>query len=1052
MYRRLFILTILLLPLILAPTSMSTHMELSFSISNPESLIESRLRMDVQLSSSGASALLEFADQLSDTEILHAESLGINFVRRGGSIVNVGRIYSARVSNIDSLEALSKLGLIRATSGSKQYVPSISSSVPEIRANEVWTNLHKDGATVNGSGVTVAVLDTGAFWTHPSFWRASPGIFQTVDSGSHYFVDLDGDMVEDSGEGPIRAVSASPVGPDFAYATDYMYINVDGQPGFSYASGDRWIGGIDENEDSFITLGVEEVVFLDVPKVAILYDQENSNVYVRGVNLTLAASIGDDIGHGTHVASTIAGGQVGMTSFVGVAPGADLIIIKSELQSADILDGISFAIENNADIINMSFSSYLGFLDGTDVEDLAVSEAFLRHGVLTTAAAGNLGNKNKHARFSVAPGSSGTALMEVDNVIVSRVPFLSLLWHSLDSDEHVILTPPSGNPIDLGSFSSIAQQSWEHDDENLVAYIFADVSIRGLNNVIIQVSADDHMWANGIWNITVTNDSGELVWIDGFAWDGRWETTHLTFQTALDSGRSISSPATADFAVAVAAYSEISSGIMSESSKGPRIDGSPKPTVAAPGESIVAANIALSSLWTSKAGTSMASPHIAGVLALIHQSSGQDSAWLDYSALVNGAGGKTSHFETASTAWGHGLADALWSVVQVLDTPGIDGATSSDWYGLDELILDSIDSSISGGHDITTIKSFLDNDTLALAVKMRDVPNFQGTDVLTLEWDTDSNGSTGQNGADIVVNVTAGSATVFDWNGSFYIPSLLSAEWRTDTTTVILRIDGIILGTRGAISLTTHNATDTNIDQAGPGTLTDTLLPAMKNLGLEFNDGSMLIHISTSDRDTPKSLQVVSWSIVNGPLEILNTLSRFGENDFVISIPEDLIGSPHINSLSLNITSESSTLFLPLILLSTQIGPRLSFSSAILDSPVVRVGFLIRELISGELVLEGYTLASIVYIAFQSQTGVWLNFTLSSNTGIFDYEISPSYFQIGSHEVYAIAIGQAVPGTEWNFATLTVVQDYTVLAIGAVVLITGCIIVVIMRRRRGDID
>ncbi|MHA3963634.1 MAG: S8 family serine peptidase [Candidatus Thorarchaeota archaeon SMTZ1-45] len=1051
MYRKYFILTILLLPLFVTSTSVATHLELNSVQSLPNSSIESRLRMEVQSSSNSVSALLEFEDTLTRSEIQYAESLGISFVRRGSSIVHVGRIYSVQVNEIKSLQALSELGLIRATSGSKQYIPSISSSVPEIRANEVWTNLHKDGGAVNGSGVTIAVLDTGTLWTHPSFWRASPGEYQTIDSGPYFFVDIDGDMVEDNDEGPIRAIANSISGSDFSYASDYMYIDVDDVPGFSYASGDRWIGGIDENDDNVITLGVENVTLLDIPKVAILYDQENANVYVRGVNLTQAVAIGDDHGHGTHVASTIAGGQIGMTSYVGVAPGADLIIIKSELQSADILDGISFAIENDADIINMSFSSYLGFLDGTDVEDLAVSEAFLRHGVLTTAAAGNLGNKNKHARFSAASGSSGSALMRVDDVVVSRAPFLSLLWHSSDDNEKVILTPPSGEPIDLGTFSSIAQQSWAHQDENLVAYIFADVSIRGLNNVIIQVSADEHMWANGIWNITVTNDSGELVWIDGFAWDGRWETTHLTFQTALDSGRSISSPASADCAVAVAAYSEVSSGIMSESSRGPRIDGSPKPTVAAPGDNIRAANNILPSLWISKGGTSMASPHIAGVLALIRQASGENSAWLDYSALVNGAGGQTSHFETASINWGHGLADSLWSVIQVLDSPGSNDTTISDWHGLGDFILDSTDPSIFGGHDIISVKSFLDNDTLSLAVTMRDVPDFQGTDILTIEWDTDSNVGTGQNGADTVVNVTAGSANVFDWYGSSYIESSSSAEWITDANSVILSIDGITLGTRGIISLMTHNVTMANIDQAGPGTLTDTLYPVMKRLWLEFNDGSMLIHLSTNDRDTPKSMQEVAWSIVNGPLNILNSSSRLGESDFVISVPEDLISSPNINSLLLNITSESSTLFLPLVLLSTQIGPQLSFSSATLDRPVVRVGFLINERITGELVLEGYILASIVYVAFHSETGSWLNFTLSSTTGVYDFEISPSYFQLGSYDVYATAIGQAVPGTEWNFATLTVVQDYTVLAVGAIVLIMGCGIMVILRRRRDAI-
>ena len=250
--------------------------------------------------------------------------------------------------------------------------------------------------------------------------------------------------------------------------------------------------------------------------------------------------------------------------------------------------------------------------------------------------------------------------------------------------------------------------------------------------------------------------------------------------------------------------------------------------------------------------------------------------------------------------------------------------------------------------------------------------------------------------------------------------------------------------------MSTHNSTMINIDQAGPGTLIDLLLPVMDNLDMEFNDGSMLIHVTAIDRDTSLALQNVEWSVVDGPLTILNTSSRTGESAFTIDVPENLISSEYINSLLIIITSESFTLFLPLVLLSTQIGPHLSFSITTLDREVVRIGFLMNDLVSGELVLDGFTLASVVYIAFHSESGTWLNFTLSSNNGVYTFEVTPTYFQLGSHEVYAIAIGQTVPGTELNFATLTVVQDNTVLAVGAVALIVAGGIWVILRRRRSD--
>ncbi|MGY5860712.1 MAG: hypothetical protein RTU63_15195, partial [Candidatus Thorarchaeota archaeon] len=218
MYRRYLILTILLVPLFVAPASVVARLELN-SMAGPEGpLIESRLRMEVQSSSDSVSALLKFENPLTNSEIQLAENLGIKFVRRGLSIVNVGRIYSVEFDDIDSLESLSDLGLIHATSGTKQYIPSITSSVPAIGADNVWNNLNKDGGDVNGSGVRVAVLDTGALWTHPSFWRASPGEYQTINSGPNYYVDLNNDTVADTTE-IIRFVGDG--GPDFSYASNY---------------------------------------------------------------------------------------------------------------------------------------------------------------------------------------------------------------------------------------------------------------------------------------------------------------------------------------------------------------------------------------------------------------------------------------------------------------------------------------------------------------------------------------------------------------------------------------------------------------------------------------------------------------------------------------------------------------------------------------------------------------------------------------------------------------------------------------------------------------
>ncbi|MEV0646721.1 S8 family serine peptidase [Phytomonospora sp. NPDC050363] len=104
----------------------------------------------------------------------------------------------------------------------------------------------------------------------------------------------------------------------------------------------------------------------------------------------------DGYGHGTHVASTVAGtGAASNGKYKGVAPDAELIIGKvctddGFCEDSSIIAGMQWAADNGAAAANLSIGG--GPTDGTDPLSEAVNEISLASGTLFVIAAGNDGS------------------------------------------------------------------------------------------------------------------------------------------------------------------------------------------------------------------------------------------------------------------------------------------------------------------------------------------------------------------------------------------------------------------------------------------------------------------------------------------------------------------------------------------------------------------------------------------------------------------------------------------------------------------------------------
>ncbi|MFI6638751.1 S8 family peptidase [Streptomyces sp. NPDC050504] len=128
-------------------------------------------------------------------------------------------------------------------------------------------------------------------------------------------------------------------------------------------------------------------------------------------NFSSAADLQDRNGHGTHVASIVAGtGEGSKGTYKGVAPGARILdgkVLNDNGVGSDsgILAGIEWAAEQGADIVNLS----LGAPDTPDTDPLeaVIDRLSAERGILFAVSAGNSGARQGAI---ASPGSADAAL------------------------------------------------------------------------------------------------------------------------------------------------------------------------------------------------------------------------------------------------------------------------------------------------------------------------------------------------------------------------------------------------------------------------------------------------------------------------------------------------------------------------------------------------------------------------------------------------------------------------------------------------------------------
>jgi subtilisin family serine protease len=567
----------------------------------------------------------------------------------------------------DHLRDLDNVPQIAYVEAGLHLFPALTRSMPSIKARR-----EDVGNDIDGRGVVVGIVDYGIDWTLPDFCD---------EAGTHTRIKALWDQ------------SLTPSGTDSS-PKDFGY-------------------GVEYTEQQ-INRALE--LFRHGDEKTALSIVRHRPWPLRG------EEIFDTDGHGTHVTGIACGNGASRipgcvqcpdssVPYIGVAPNAWIVFVHlsrgrmlehigkrdgSLGNSAELAEAIAYcyrtadALSAELDrqigcVVNLSMGFNAGSHDGESLLERVIDTMLEGKGRALVVAAGNQRQQRTYYSGTVFPEARHRLAwkMGLGRAQDSTANEMEI-WYASSQVLHAKLINPQNEETEL----IVPGQKKSFSFGDITAFIDSErfTPLNSESRIYLQVAPGDQHMLEGVWSVELTTPGCQSVpfdaWIEKEAGpkfsdeDPRQSKFDAQSPSPEQRWTSLTIPATSRRAIAVGAVSSVSGNfrkIYQEGGTGPTRDGRLKPEVVAPGINICSNAVsfdrstARECSQVQKTGTSMSTPHAAGVIALMLQLNPELTCAQIKQILVLSAK-HTRGRVGFDPQWGYGVIDAQQALSLVRQT------------------------------------------------------------------------------------------------------------------------------------------------------------------------------------------------------------------------------------------------------------------------------------------------------------------------------------------------------------------------------------------------